>query len=65
MGKRAAEAEGVLPRPIDVKVDLSDDGVIAAMDGRVEAVATEVESPIFTIRRAVAARILLKHRKDA
>ena len=50
----------MLSGAVEVKVDLSDQSVIAAMDGRVETIAAEVQSAIFTVRRTVAARILLR-----
>lgn len=64
-GEGAAEADGVLPSAVDVKVYLSDQSVITAMDGRVEAVATEIESTVFTVSRTVATRVLLEHGQDA
>lgn len=55
----------MLSGAVDVKVNFADQGVIAAMDGGVEAVATEVESTIFAVRGTVAARILLENAQDA
>lgn len=64
-GEGAAQADGVLAGTIDMEIDLADQSVIAAMDRRVEAVATEVQPTVFPVPRTVPARILLEYGEDA
>ena len=60
----APEAERVLCGIVEVDIDLAYDGVITAMEWGVEAISAEVQSAVFAVGRAVAARILIEHGED-
>src|SRR5205823_3215991 len=53
VGERAPNTQRVLAGRVDVIVDLSDDGAIVAMTGRVESIAAEVEATILAESRRV------------